>query len=458
MSSDRIEIRRDELFSPEVDTALARSRALRSREAPPSPPVSPLRRLLMNPLFYLPLAGAAGAILVWLIIEPSFNDFSIVGGEVVLVNTEPFDVTDGISLTVGDVEVVAVPGKTVLEPGADGQPALASVDEIRSGDMIEASGKQSSPKRVIAFGLRPATRAHATLTGQSHLDAEVGWAQVLLFPMTAAALALFLTFFEGFTTRNWMRMLHRCFLGTLLAVVFAFVAFVPAGLLLSIGQAALDRAAANRFFVTASTLPAGTFLLFTVVRSGAWACIGAALGLGMNLVRSTRTQLRNSVFGGAIGGALGGLFFDPIDRFLSSGSLFREGDVSRAVGLVAVGIGVGVFVALVERLAREAWVRVRTGPLAGKSFVLYKSPTVIGSAPESDIYLFKDAEIDGRHLAIHRVGIVYEAEDQGSRHGTLIGSDRVHRRRLVSGDTITVGSTVLEFEERARRTAIGAEA
>jgi hypothetical protein len=167
----------------------------------------------------------------------------------------------------------------------------------------------------------------------------------------------------------------------------------------------------------------------------------------MNLARATRAQLRNSVIGGALGGALGGLFFDPIDRWVGS-SMFGGGGASRLVGLLAVGLSIGVFVALVDRLAREAWLRVRTGPLAGKSFILYKTPTVIGSAPQADVYLYKDAEIDASHVSIHRVGTVYEIEDMDSRAGTTIGGSRIRRRRLASGDQIVIGSTVLDFEER----------
>ena len=173
----------------------------------------------------------------------------------------------------------------------------------------------------------------------------------------------------------------------------------------------------------------------------------------MNLVRSPRTQLRNSVIGGALGGALGGVFFDPIVRW-GSDSWFAGGDMSRLIGLIAVCASIGVFVALIERLGREAWLRVRTGPLAGKSFILYKTPTVVGSAPQSDVYLFKDAEIDASHASIHRVGTNYEIEDMSSRTGTRVGGSAVRRRRLVSGDQIVLGSTILDFEERQKRTPV----
>jgi pSer/pThr/pTyr-binding forkhead associated (FHA) protein len=98
--------------------------------------------------------------------------------------------------------------------------------------------------------------------------------------------------------------------------------------------------------------------------------------------------------------------------------------------------------------------RVRTGPLAGKSFILYKTPTIIGSSPKCDVYLYKDAEIDPEHLSVHRVGTVYEVEDMNTRMGTSVGGNKVRRRRLVSGDQIIIGSTILDFEERQKRTPV----
>jgi hypothetical protein len=206
--------------------------------------------------------------------------------------------------------------------------------------------------------------------------------------------------------------------------------------------------------VTVREVSGSSFFFMTMCRSAAWACVGAATGLGMNLVRATRGQLRNSVLGGALGGALGGMFFDPIDRFAHT-SLFADSAASRLVGLLAVGASIGLFVALVERLARDAWLRVRTGPLAGKSFILYKSPTLIGNAPASDVYLYKDADIDPTHAAVHRVGTTYELEDMGSRMGTAIGGTKVRRKRLVSGDQITIGGTIVDFEERQKRAPQG---
>lgn len=445
---DKLRIGRDELFTPEVDKALAQERAGRERIVADAPEVSPVRRLLLNSLFHLPLAALLATFAVWWFLEPKIEDIPRVGGEVTLVNQDPFDAGYGvITLTIGAETVYVNPGSIVLEPGEDGQPAFESVDEIEVGDRIEvATVGEGGP--TVAVAIRPTTRSGTWGSGEKPL-----WPLVLLFPLTAAAIALALLLAEGLTTRNWLRMIERTLLGTFLATVFSFLAFIPAGLFIRLSQSVLTSEAGRRSdiaFMTVADMSGKGFFLVTVLRSAAWACIGAATGVGMNLVRSTRPQLRNSVVGGALGGALGGMFFDPIGRLFHT-SMFMDAAASRLVGLIAVGMAIGLFVALVERLGREAWLRVRTGPLAGKSFILYKTPTIIGNAPSSDVYLYKDADIDAAHAQVHRVGTTFELEDLDSRMGTQVGGNKIRRKRLVSGDQITIGATVLDFEERQKR-------
>ncbi len=448
MTQEPIRIDRHELFDAAVDKALARERQGRERIIADAPSVSPVRRVLFNSLVYLPFAAVLAALVTWMLIEPHITK-AVVGGEIILVNAEPFDGRPGIiALTVGSNEVVVDTSRIKLAPGSDGEPAFASADGLKAGDRVEVSGIIEG-NRLFAGTIRPTSDARAR--GDLH---EAQWPLFLLFPLTSALIAFGLLLAEGLTTRNWIRMLERSLLGSFLAALFAVLAFVPAGLIVSLSNKLLESEMqrSNAFVMTIEDVSAFTFFVFTACRSAAWACIGAATGLGMNLVRSTRTQLRNSVIGGALGGALGGLFFDPIDRFF--GSTFSGASASRLVGLLAVGLSIGIFVALVERLARDAWLRVRTGPLAGKSFILYKTPTVIGNAPASDVYLYKDAEIDPSHASIHRVGTVYEIEDMATRMGTSVGGTKIRRRRLASGDQIVIGSTVLDFEERQKRTPV----
>jgi len=451
MSDEHIRIQAHELFDPQVDKALQQQRSGRERIVADPPPVSPIKRLLLNSMFYLPFAALAGALTCWFLLEPKIEDFPVVGGEVQLINSDPFDTGPGMhSLTIGQNEVYVDPQKTLFEPGAQGQPAFTSFDQIQVGTKVEATGLDQG-SRLIAGAIRPTDDA----TPRGVVDKPV-WPLIVLFPLTAALIALGLLLAEGLTTRNWIRMIERTLLGSFLAALFATLAFIPAGLILQISQGVLQSEVAHqpdKLIVTIKDVGAWSFIIFAACRSAAWACIGAATGLGMNIVRSTRTQLRNSVVGGAIGGAFGGLFFDPIDRWFKA-SMFQGGDMSRLVGLVMVGLAIGIFVALVERLGRDAWLRVRTGPLAGKSFILYKTPTILGSSPQSDVYLYKDAEIDASHAQIHRVGTTYEIEDMTSRMGTSVGGTKVRRRRLVSGDQIIIGSTILDFEERQKRTPV----
>lgn len=444
-----IRIDRGELFDPAVDKALARERAGRERIVADAPPVSPLRRLLLNSMFYLPLAAMLGAFISWRLLDRHISDQAVVGGEIVLVNAEPFDVRSGvIALTVGSHEVLVDPPLLKFEPGVHGEPPLTSADDLKVGARIEVAGLREG-HRVIAAAIRPTDNA------ESHGEVERSTgALLLMFPLTAALIAFGLLLSEGLTTRNWIRMIERTLLGSFLATLFTAIAILPAGMVYRLTALVLSSEVGKHpgnVMITIKDFSAVSLLLTVALRSAAWACIGAAAGFGMNLVRSTRAQLRNSVIGGALGGALGGMFFDPIDRFFGS-SLFVGSSTSRLIGTLAVGLSIGIFVALVERLGREAWLRVRTGPLAGKSFILYKTPSILGSSPQSDVYLYKDADIDPSHVAIHRVGTLYEAEDLGTRMGTSIGGNQIRRRRLVSGDQIVIGSTILDFEERQKRT------
>jgi hypothetical protein len=444
---DDIKIERSELFAPAVDEALRRNRQREGRPLGEVRDPRLFRRLLHNSFFYLPAAAVLAAVICHLIIEPQFDDMARKAGDIVLVNHEPFDLVPGMtSITVEDVEVV-ISSLTEIEPGPDGEPPLV---DPAIGQTVEAVGVFEAGK-LFAVAIRSVSPEHAAEVRPSTGASErVG---VLMFLLAAAMIALLLLVAEGISSRNWSRMVSRALIGLLLSVIFALVAMIPGGLILA--GASAFAAPDDLEIWTVHSYPAVPLVVFIAGRSIAWACIGTAIGLGMNLVRSTRAQLRNSVVGGAMGGALGGLFFDPIDRFIGGASAFDQASVSRLTGFIAVGLSIGLFVALVDRLSREGWLRVRTGPLAGKSFVFYKTPTTIGSSPDADIYLFKDAQVDEAHASVHRVGNTYEIEDLGSRAGSEVGGQKIRRRRLVSGDQITLGGTVLEFEERQSRRVKG---
>jgi Ca-activated chloride channel family protein len=183
-------------------------------------------------------------------------------------------------------------------------------------------------------------------------------------------------------------------------------------------------------------------LIFMMGRASAWAVAAIPAGLGQGFALRSRKIALNGLVGAVLGGLVGGLLFDPIDIALSSP---ESASLSRAVGFTVIGLMVGLFVSFVEQWTKTAWVMLRTGPLAGKQFILYHNPTVLGSTPKADIYLFKDAAIEPRHALIHNRGGRFEIEDCNTPDGTYVNGIPVRTQLLQSGDQIVIGKTVLEF-------------
>jgi len=274
---------------------------------------------------------------------------------------------------------------------------------------------------------------------------------VLVFPMTAVLIVLFIFIADAISSRRLRGTFPRRAGGLAFTLLFSILAFIPMGILFTMILLLPSRPSLPEAY-DLTAWPARFFIGFIIIRSLGWAIFGGALGLGMNMIRSTRAQRRASLMGGIVGGELGGLLFDPINRFLIPS--VEQGDVMRLVGLCTVGLCVGIFVALSEQLGREGWLRVRTGPLRGKAFILYHNPTIIGASPAAHIYLFKDPKVMPEHVALHRSGSGYELVQSSSDATVTVNNTLVQRRRLVSGDQITIGDTILDFEERAKKRSV----
>lgn len=271
----------------------------------------------------------------------------------------------------------------------------------------------------------------------------------LLFPLTATLVVVFIFVGDGLSSRRLRGNVGRWLWNTFFTLLFSFVVIIPANIIFLLIIALSPNPPHEGQVVNIKELVPSFLIGFIIARSLAWALIGAALGLGINLRRCTSAQRRASFMGGVAGGTLGGLLFDPINRFIFP--LVEDGSIMRFVGLCVIGLSVGVFVALSERLGRAGWVRVRTGPLRGKAFILYHNPTIIGSSPQATIYLFKDPKIAPEHIALHRMGSGYELVRTGDDSPVTVNNVEVHRQRLTSGDQIIVGDTILDYEERAKK-------
>jgi FHA domain len=267
------------------------------------------------------------------------------------------------------------------------------------------------------------------------------WAAVLMFPTVAGFIGLFLGAAEGIMCRNPQRAaicaaagLGIGFAGGFIAFILATIIYIIMGLI----------AAAFMKNPELEQRPTGlAFLIHMMGRGSAWAVASIPAGIGQGIaLRETKVVL-NGLLGAVLGGLLGGLVFDPIAYVFTP--VNGEAALSRGIGFTLIGLMVGLFVGIVEQWTKSAWLLMKAGPLAGKQFVVFRNPTVLGSAPKADIYLFKDEAIEPRHALIHDRGGRFEIEDMETADGTYVNGIPIRRQVLKSGDQIVLGKTVLEF-------------
>jgi len=184
-----------------------------------------------------------------------------------------------------------------------------------------------------------------------------------------------------------------------------------------------------------------------------WGAFGAMIGLAEGVVARSPRRMYQGLLGGAIGGALGGALFDFLA--LTVGTVFglalrAEGEVgapSRAVALVLLGAGIGLFIGLIELIARQAWVRVLYGAREGKDYPIDRSGAIIGRDELADVPLRGDPTVALRHAEIQIQGGAYVLIPHAE---TRVNNQLVHGPvELNDGDQIQVGGFRMVFQLRA---------
>jgi hypothetical protein len=265
---------------------------------------------------------------------------------------------------------------------------------------------------------------------------------MLLFPLIGGLVGLAIGCVDGLVCRLFRRALLAGAVGFLVGVLGSFVC----SLLAELAYAPLHSLARGQMGPHDDDLTTFAFLIQMIGRAIAWGLAGMAMGLGQGIaLRSGRLVLYGFI-GGIIGGLLGGMLFDPIHYFVV-GRDTPSGHWSRLIGFACIGASVGAMIGIVELLARDAWLRMVEGPLAGKEFLLFKDVLAVGSSPQADIYLFNDPEVKGRHATLRAVGDACELESH-TRQPTLVNGRPVQRTRLRHGDRITIGRTVFVYQKR----------
>jgi Inner membrane component of T3SS, cytoplasmic domain len=257
------------------------------------------------------------------------------------------------------------------------------------------------------------------------------WGNVWIMPLVLTLMCLGFGIAESLVERSFQKAAWRALVVLPLGAVFGFLFDFIANFVFQIALSIC-----YELGVQTHRNPA-----VWIARGFAWMVFGVAGGIVYGLVDRSSTKVRYGILGGIIGAGLGGMIFDPIAMAT------HRGGPSRAVGFGLLGLATGVAMGIVESALKDRWLYVAAGPLAGKQFILYKPVTVIGSAQQSDIYLFKDTSVQAQHASIELRGAQTFLHAIGQ---VFVSGQPARNRALSSGDLIQIGRYSFHFRERQR--------
>ncbi len=161
-----------------------------------------------------------------------------------------------------------------------------------------------------------------------------------------------------------------------------------------------------------------------------WAILGGLLGLGMAFFVPNLNKFR-ALLAGTAGGGAGGIGFLIMMAIL--GDL-----VGRFLGAAILGLFIGLMVALVEQLAKAAWLVVHWAPKQETTMLLGTRAVSVGTSPNADIRLPAASGAAEVAATFALVNGQIEYEDRPA----------AARRVLADGDSVDVGGTRISVHAR----------
>jgi hypothetical protein len=191
----------------------------------------------------------------------------------------------------------------------------------------------------------------------------------------------------------------------------------------------------------------GRFQGGLIGRAVSWAVLGLGIGVSQGLAERSRQRLIYGLIGGGLGGLVGGYLFEWLRQAFGS----KEGEMklSQGLGIVILGAGLGLFLALVEQVLRRAWVQVLRGRQEGRAYLLSHKVSRLGLDERAEVGLFGDPKVARRHAEIEATAQGYLLRDFAPSGATRVngvvvaGSQPLH-----DGDRIELGQTLLVFRQR----------
>jgi len=444
-----------EVASSHVDDLLKRQASLRGEAGITG---DRRRTWYLSNWFVFMLAGAVGAFAGWALWEPAFNDLAYVQGPIEKVQGSLRELRvpgedQGVDLrepgfglvTIGGEDFLLIPATRPF--GAQDRKAKIDSSQLVVGKEVgvyldDDSIDEVGLPAVVSVRFDPPPRPGPPARFRDVYSRQRA-AAMLLFPTVAALAGLGIGAADGLVCRLWRRVLLAGLVGLLVGFIGCFVSAILANIV----YAPLTRLAESQSGAGPGDLSTLGLVIQVSGRGLAWCLAGMAMGLGQGVALRSSRLLLYGFIGGAIGGLLGGLLFDPISLALPHNEE-AGAEVSRGVGFTIIGAGVGLMIGVVELLARDAWLRMIQGPLAGKEFLVFKDLVHVGASPRSDIYLFNDPEVADSHAVIRAAADQYEIEAVDPLRPVLVNGRPVGRARLRHGDQITLGRTVFAFNRK----------
>lgn len=180
-------------------------------------------------------------------------------------------------------------------------------------------------------------------------------------------------------------------------------------------------------------------------RAIGWAVFGLAIGAAAG-VRSG-SQIWKSALGGLLGGAAGGLLLEWMRSSIHNQTL------GKALGMMALGLLIGEFIALIVWALSRVWLLVRNGKLKGTEFMLDKflkkgfPSIIIGSSALKAEIVLPDPDIAPQHAMLTGEGDNFRLRDI-STEGTFLNGRKIEEAALHDRQVIKLGHTELEYREK----------
>ena len=180
-------------------------------------------------------------------------------------------------------------------------------------------------------------------------------------------------------------------------------------------------------------------------RAASWSILGLGIGVSQGLAYRSREKLRFGLIGGGLGGFVGGLLFEALRERLGN-----RYDLSQGLGMVVLGAGLGVCLALVEGVLARVWVQVLNGRQEGRAYLIGAGTSTLGLDERATVGLFGDSSVARLHAEIvgGPDGFSLVPRDDGQGRTRLNGSSAAGRSALADGDRIELGGTILVFRKR----------